>query len=228
MGKLSNRIAFITGAGTGLGRAIAIAFAKEGATVALNGRREEALREVQAEIGEKQAIILPADVTDQSAIHATRDKLLAATGGQLDIVVNNVGGVPTLNSISELTLDEWKQMINLNLTSQFIVANAFLPALRKNGNGKLISVTSALASSYMETYGAYSASKAGVEALMKTLAIEEEKNGIQVNIFDPIYFTSEGNPDTDIDPADIVAILIDLAATSSIEKSGEVVKPLKA
>lgn len=225
MGKLTNRVALITGAGTGLGRAIAIAFANEGATVVLNGRREEKLREVEREIGEGKAIVIPADLTDETAVHALRDELLSSTDGKLDILVNNAGGVSAMNSISELTLEQWKQMMDLNLTSQFLATKAFLPALRKSGNGKILSITSGMVHFYMNGFAAYSSSKAAVEALMKTLAVEEKDNGIQVNLFDPINVISEGNPNGEKDPAEIVATLIELAAASSIEKSGEVVKP---
>ncbi len=225
MGKLTNRVALVTGAGTGLGRAIAIAFAKEGATVVLTGRREEKLREVEREIGEGNAIVIPADLTDEAAVNALRDKLLNSTDGKLDILVNNAGGVSAMNSISELTLEQWNQMMNLNLTSQFLATKAFIPALRKSGNGKVLSVTSGMANFYMNGFGVYSASKAGVEALMKTVAAEEKDNGIQVNLFDPINVISEGNPNGEKDPAEIVATLIELAAASSMEKSGEVVKP---
>lgn len=220
-----NRVALVTGAGTGLGRAIAIAFANEGATVVLTGRREGKLREVEREIGSGKAIVIPADLTDETAVRALRDKLLSSTNGKLDILVNNAGGVSAMNSISELTLEQWKQMMDLNLTSQFLATKAFLPTLRKSENGKILSITSGMANFYMNGFGAYSSSKAGVEALMKTVAAEEKENGIQVNLFDPINVISEGNPNGEKDPAEIVAAIIELAAATSIEKSGEVVKP---
>lgn len=225
MGKLTNRVALVTGAGTGLGRAIAIAFANEGATVVLTGRREGKLREVEREIGNGKAIVIPADLTDETAVRALRDELLSSTNGKLDILVNNAGGVSAMNSISELTLEQWKQMMDLNLTSQFLATKAFLPTLRKSENGKILSITSGMANFYMNGFGAYSSSKAGVEALMKTVAAEEKENGIQVNLFDPINVISEGNPNGEKDPAEIVAAIIELAAATSIEKSGEVVKP---
>ena len=225
MGKLMNRVALVTGAGTGLGRAIAIAFANEGATVVLTGRREGKLREVEREIGNGKAIVIPADLTDETAVRALRDELLSSTNGKLDILVNNAGGVSAMNSISELTLEQWKQMMDLNLTSQFLATKAFLPTLRKSENGKILSITSGMANFYMNGFGAYSSSKAGVEALMKTVAAEEKENGIQVNLFVPINVISEGNLNGEKDPAEIVAAIIELATANSIEKSGEVVKP---
>lgn len=225
MGKLTNRVALVTGAGTGLGRAIAIAFAKEGATVILTGRREEKLREVEREIEEGKAIVIAADLTEEKEVHALRDELLEKTNGKFDILVNNAGGVSFMGSTSDATLEQWKQMIDLNLTTQFLTTKAFLPSLRKGGNGKIISVTSMMANFFMEGYGPYSASKAAVEALMKTIATEEKDHGIQVNLFDPVNIISESNPGGATDPADIVTVLIELAAAPSIEKSGEVVKP---
>lgn len=224
MGKLTGKVALVTGAGTGLGRAIAITFAKEGATVVLNGRRGEKLREVEKEIGDK-SIVIPADITDEGEIKGLLEKLQKNTDGKLDILVNNVGGVNVMGTTGEMSLEQWQKMFDLNLTSQFLATKTFLPMLRESENGKLISVTSGMVNFFMSGMGAYSASKAAVEALMKTVAEEEKENGVQVNLFDPLNAVSEGNPQGQYDPMDIVGILIDLAAATSVEKHGEIVKP---
>lgn len=225
MGKLTNRIALVTGAGTGVGRAIALAFAKEGATVVLNGRREEKLREVAAEIGEENAIVIPADVTNEAAVQELFEKLTEKTNGKLDILVNNAGGVSAMAPTTELTLEQWQSMFDLNATSQFLVTKQFLPILRENGNGKIISVTSGMVNFFMEGMGAYSATKGAAEALMKTVAVEEEKNKVQVNMFDPLNAVSEGNPDGEHDPSNLVSVLVDLAAANTVERTGEIIKP---
>lgn len=225
MGKLTNRIALVTGAGTGIGRAIALTFAKEGATVILNGRREEKLREVEREIGDGKAIVIPADLTVESEVKALFEKLKQKTGGKLDILVNNAGGVNSMASISDVTVDQWQSMLKLNLTTQLLATKQFLPILRESGNGKIISVTSSMANYFMEGYGAYSVSKAAVEALMKTVAVEEKDNNIQVNLFDPLNAVSEGNPDGEYDPLHLVGVLVDLAASETVVKNGEVIKP---
>lgn len=210
MSNLSNRVALVTGAGTGLGRAIAIALAKEGFTVVLNGRREEKLREVENEIGKGKIVVIPADVTVEEGVRHLRDNLLQQTEGRLDILVNNVGGVPAMGQIGEMTLDQWKQVMDKNLTSQFLMAKAFLPALRESGHGKIISVTSAMAHYFVKGFGAYSASKAGVESLMKTIAEEEKENGIEVHIFDPQNVISEANPQGEKDPMEVVGPLVNI------------------
>lgn len=225
MGKLTNRIALVTGAGTGVGRAIALAFAQEGATVVLNGRREEKLREVAAEIGEEKAIVIPADVTSEAAVKELYEKLTEKTEGKLDILVNNAGGVNAMAPTTELTLEQWQSMFDLNATSQFLVTKQFLPMLRESGNGKLISVTSGMVNFFMEGMGAYSATKGAAEALMKTVAVEEKDNNVQVNMFDPLNAASEGNPDGEHDPSNLVGVLVDLAAASTVERTGEIIMP---
>ncbi|AIF43970.1 SDR family oxidoreductase [Virgibacillus sp. SK37] len=214
----------VTGAGTGLGRAIAIAFAKESATVILNGRREEKLREVAQEIGEG-CFIIPADLTKESEVNTLVDELQKNTAGELDILVNNAGGVNAMAPIEEMSLQQWQKMFDLNLTTQFLTTRACLPLLRKSENGKVISVTSGMVNFFMKGMGAYSASKAAVEALMKTVAEEEKDNGIQINLFDPLNVVSEGNPDGEYEPAEVVGVLVDLAAAESVQKHGEITKP---
>lgn len=225
MSKLSNRIALVTGAGTGVGRAIALTFAKEGATIVLNGRREEKLREVAKEIGEDKAIVIPADLTSESEVKELYEKLKQATNGKLDILVSNAGGVSAVAPVTEMTLEQWQGMFDLNATTQFLTAKQFLPMLRESDNGKLISVTSGMVNLFYNSMGAYSASKAAAEKLMKTVAVEEEKNNVQVNMFDPLNAKSEGNPDGAYEPMDLVGELVDLAAATSVVKNGEIIIP---
>lgn len=210
MNKKANRIALVTGSGSGVGRAIAISLARDGYDIILTGRREEKLQEVANEIGKDQTIVISADVTKVESINQLRDQLLEHTGGSLDLLVNNVGGVPAMGSVEDLTLDQWNLVMDTNLTSQFLVTKAFLPELRKN-KGKIISVTSGMAHFYMNGFGAYSASKAGVEALMKTVAEEEKENGIEVHLFDPENVISEGNPEGEKDPMEVVGKVVEMA-----------------
>lgn len=227
MGRLSNRVALVTGAGTGLGRGIALTFAKEGATVVLNGRREEKLREVAEEIGvtKGKAIVISADVTNEAEVKTLRDKLREETGGKLDILVANAGGVNAMGKTTEMTLEQWQGMFDLNATTQFLTSKHFLPMLRESEHGKLISVTSGMVNFYMEGMGAYSAMKAAAEMFIKTVAVEEKDTGVQVNMYDPLNAVSEGNPDGAHKPMDIVGVLVDLAAATTIEKHGEIIKP---
>lgn len=208
MKKTEDKTALVTGAGTGLGRAIAKTLAKEGFKVILTGRREEKLREVADEIEKGRAIIVPADCLDEQSIQNLRAEVVKHTGGDLDVLVNNVGGVPAMGTIEEITEKDWNLVMDTNLTSQFLVTKAFLPELRKSSNGKIISVTSGMAHFFMKGFGAYSASKAAVEALMKTVAEEEKENGIEVHLFDPQNVISEGNPQGEKDPMEVAGEVI--------------------
>lgn len=210
MKKTEDKIALVTGAGTGLGRAIAISLAKEGYQVVLTGRREEKLREVEHEIEKGRSFVFTADLTKEQDIEELRKKLLEKTGGQLDVLVNNAGGVPAMGSVEEITLADWRLVMDTNLTTQFLVTKAFLPDLRKSKNAKIISVTSGMAHFYLRGFGAYSASKSGVEALMKTVAEEEKENGIEVHLFDPQNVISEGNPGGEKDPMEVMDGLLAL------------------
>lgn len=209
MKNTEDKTALVTGAGTGVGRAIAKTLAKDGFTVILTGRREEKLREVESEIEKGRAIVVVADVTDEKSIQNLHDQVVKHTGGDLDVLVNNVGGVPSMGAVEEMTVANWNLVMDTNLTTQFLVTKAFLPELRKS-KGKIISVTSGMAHFYMKGFGAYSASKAAVEALMKTIAEEEKEHGIEVHLFDPQNVVSEGNPEGEKDPMEVAVQIIDM------------------
>lgn len=225
MNLLANRLAIVTGAGTGLGRATAIQLAAEGAEVVLVGRRREKLEEVAQIIAQSdgRSIVIPCDVTNPEEVRFLREQVLAH-GGRVDVLVNNAGGTGAYSSIHDLTYPVWDSIIRLNLYSPFVVTNAFLPIMREQQYGRIISITSALANIAYENFGAYSAAKAGLEALMKTLAVEEAKHGILVNLFDPGNLKSEQNPHGADDPASVVDKIAALAALSENDFSGQIVK----
>lgn len=210
MTKTGEKTALVTGAGTGVGRAIAITLAKEGYRVVLTGRREEKLREVEKEIGNDNTLVITADVTNEQSIRELHQQLTQKTGGELHVLVNNVGGVPAMGTVEDMSLDQWRSVMDTNLTSQFLVTKAFLPELRKSNGGKIISVTSGMAHFFMKGFAAYSASKAAVEALIKTVAEEEKDNGIEVHLFDPENVISEGNPQGEKDPLEVMEKLLPL------------------
>lgn len=207
-------VALVTGAGSGLGRAIAKTLASEGYHVVLTGRTKEKLEAVAREIGDNKTIVLPADVTNEDSIESLKKELLNQTD-RLDLLVNNVGGVPATGAIAEMTLSQWREVLDKNLSSQFLVTREMLPALRKSKQGRIISVTSGMAHFFMPGFGAYSASKAAVEALMKTVQEEEKNDGIKVLLFDPINVISEGNPQGEKDPMEVMGKLKELLSSGT-------------
>ncbi|MGK4045015.1 SDR family oxidoreductase [Heyndrickxia oleronia] len=225
MGLMTNQVALVTGAGTGLGRATAIQFADEGAKVILTGRRKEKLDEVALIIEQAggQSFVFPVDVTNSKAVNRLRDKLIAHIG-QIDVLINNVGGTGEYSTVHDMTFSLWDHTIRLNLYSSFLVTNAFLPIMRKQKYGRIVSITSAMANFEYEGLGAYSAAKAGLEGLMRTVAMEEKNHGILVNMFDPGNLKTEQNPYGEGDPAMVVAGIVKLATLPADGMNGQVIR----
>ncbi|MBO0993930.1 SDR family NAD(P)-dependent oxidoreductase [Bacillus sp. SD088] len=225
MGLLTNQVVLVTGAGTGLGRATAIQMAAEGAEVVLTGRRKEKLQEVAEVIGQAggRSLVFPVDVTNPEEVNTLRDQLIAQVG-RIDVLINNVGGTGGFSAVHDMTVSLWDHTIRLNLSSSFIVTNAFLPIMRKQQYGRIVTITSAMAHYEYEGFGAYSAAKAGLEGLMRTVALEEKEHGILVNMFDPGNLKTEQNPYGEGDPATVVDGIVKLAALPADGVNGQVIK----
>lgn len=181
MRALDNTIAWITGAGSGIGKAGAIALAGAGATVVLSGRRPEPLAEVAAMIADAggSASVEPLDVADAAACQALADKI-ATDHGQLDILVNSAGlNIPN-RQWPDLDTESWRNVVDINLNGAFNITQAVLPQMRKKGDGLIINISSWAGryDSYL-TGPAYNATKHGVLAMAAHLNIEEGKNGIR-------------------------------------------------
>ncbi|MBD2625831.1 SDR family oxidoreductase [Trichormus variabilis] len=179
------RRALITGASSGIGKATALAFAKAGIDVALVSRSEQKLAAVAktaTEIGvEAKAFTL--DLACVSQVQA-KIQAIALEFGNIDILVNNAGMGYTAN-LSDTPLEDWQQVINLNLTSAFQCMMGILPEMRQRGTGTIINVASIAAKQAFAGWGAYCVSKAGLLSLSQTLAQEERVHGIRVTAICP-------------------------------------------
>lgn len=172
--------AIITGASGGIGKATALAFAKAGINVALIGRSQERLEAVAnaaREVG-VETQIYPFDLAE---LEKVKDKIsaIAADFGAIDILVNNAG-IGYTNTLSETSLTDWQQVMNLNLSSVFQATLGVLPQMRDRGRGSIVNVASIAAKTPFPGWGAYSVSKAALVAFSKVLAAEERANGIRV------------------------------------------------
>jgi len=184
--QLTGKTALVTGGGTGIGRAVAIAFANAGAKVVITGRRGAKLQETCALASGPHAILpYVADVGDREQVAA----LVAWTNqqvGQIDILVNNAGVNVVERRMEVLKPEAWDYLMNVNSTGVFNTIHAVLPQMRERRDGVLITVSS-LAGVRASTLGgaAYSASKHAVNALMKVISVEEKDNGIRATIVAP-------------------------------------------
>jgi NAD(P)-dependent dehydrogenase (short-subunit alcohol dehydrogenase family) len=180
-GKLDGRTAVITGASKGIGKAMALALAAEGARVALVSRDRPLLNAVAAEIGAAggQAFAFPADVTSEDQVRqAERD--IVAQFGKVNILVNNAG-INVRKPVTDFTLEEWHRVMDTNVTAAFLMCRSFIPHMTGQGYGRILNTTSTMSWVSLPGRAAYSASKAALLGMTRTLALELAQEGITAN-----------------------------------------------
>ncbi len=180
-----DRRALITGASSGIGKATALAFAEAGIHLALVSRSQPQL-EVVADAARQFGVKVQVYPIDLSAVAQVRSQIaaIAAEFGPLDILINNAGMGYT-GSLMDMSLADWQQVINLNVTSVLQCIQAVLPGMRERQQGTIVNVASIAAHQTFPNWGAYCVSKSGLLALSKTLAAEERAHGIRVITVSP-------------------------------------------
>jgi 3-oxoacyl-[acyl-carrier protein] reductase len=186
MGQLHNRIALITGAGRGIGRAIALAYAKEGAKLALAARTRCDLEQTaqQAQALGASTCVVPVDVSDPTQVEDMVRQTVAQFA-TIDILVNSAGIAGPVGPLQDNDLTTWIQTIQVNLIGTYLCCRAVLPSMQKQHRGKIINLSGAGASNAWRHLSAYGASKVAVVRLTETLALELEGSNIQVNALGP-------------------------------------------
>lgn len=184
---LHNKVAIITGASSGIGAAAARRFAAEGARLVISARRTKLLEAVAADIQAAggSALCVPGDCRDDThAVELVR-QAVEAFGG-LDIALNNIGTLGQPGPLSSMSLSNWREVLDTNLTSAFLAARAQLPELVRRGGGSLIFTSTFVGHSMgMPGMAAYGASKAGLQGLVYCLAAEHGADGVRVNALLP-------------------------------------------
>lgn len=215
--SLDGKVALVTGAGKGIGRAIALALAKEGVSVGLLARTEKDLIDVTKEIeaiGAKSAYAT-ADVSSMDEVNAAVEKITKSLG-PTDILINNAG-IGKFGKFLELDPQEWKNIIDVNLMGVYYVTRAVLPQLIEKNGGDIINISSTAGQKGAPVTSAYSASKFGVLGLTESLALEVRKHNIRVTALTPSTVATElaykenltdGNPDKVMQPEDLAEIMI--------------------
>ncbi len=184
--KLENRVALITGASRGIGRALAYGFAREGADVVLAARTQGELERTGKEIREKggRVVAIQTDVSNPASVGKLVKGMLAEFG-RVDILINNAGRQPPIGSLAENDLKEWIHTITVNLFGTFFCTKAVLPTMIERRRGKIINLSGGGAAGPRPNFSAYAASKAAVVRLTETLAQEVKEFNIQVNAIAP-------------------------------------------
>jgi 3-oxoacyl-[acyl-carrier protein] reductase len=192
MTDLQGRVALVTGASRGIGRAIAVALARAGADVAINYRAQaEAARQVQAEVqaAGRRALVVQADVSRAADVQ----RLVAAVEaglGPAEVLINNAG-VARRQALEDISEADWDETLAINLKSVFLVTQAVLPSMRQRGWGRIVNISSGAASTGGVVGLHYTASKAGMEGLTRAYAARLAKRGITVNTVAPAVIVTD-------------------------------------
>ena len=189
----SGKAALITGASKGLGKAMALALAEAGANLALVSRDLGKLMETASAVRAcgVQAEAIRADVTDEMQVSVV-EKKVEARFGKLQILINNAG-INVRKPVTDLTLIEWRSVLDTNLTSVFLMCRAFVPLMKGQGYGRILNLTSIMSHVALPGRTAYAASKTGLLGLTKALALELAPEKITVNGISPGPFATEMN-----------------------------------
>jgi len=187
MSKLfENKVVLVTGGTSGIGRATAVAFAKEGAKVVVSGRRkaEGAETVTLVEKAGGRGLFVQADVSDEAQVKSLVDTVVKEFG-RLDIAFNNAGIEGTLAPLTEATTEQYQKLFDINVKGVFLSMKYEIPAMLKTGGGSIVNTSSVAGSVGMPNAGIYIASKHAVNGLSKTAALEVAKQGIRVNTVSP-------------------------------------------
>ena len=223
-------VAVITGAGRGIGRATAVELAGAGYRVVLAGRDRESLEETLHAIGGR-GLAMPTDVTRPAEV----GRLIAAAldaFGRVDVLVNNAGLAP-VRSVKEMTPEEWRAVIDTNLSAAFYATRAAWPAFERQGRGVVVNISSAAARDPFAGFAAYGAAKAGLTLFGLAAAREGAPVGIRVHTIAPgavetgmfrqIRTADEWPADKTLDPADVARVVLQCVRGDLRHASGEVI-----
>ena len=190
--RLQGKVAIVTGSTKGIGKAIAIGYAKEGATVIVCGRSEDLAKGLADELTKQgqKAVAMKMDVTSMDSINQVMDDVVRRFG-RIDILVNNAGISPIWKRAEDTGKDAWDQIIATNLTGAFLCAQAVGNVMIKQKSGKIINMTSVGGEVALPRLVAYCASKAGIISLTQVLAAEWAQHNILVNAIGPSYVETE-------------------------------------
>ncbi|WP_221029115.1 SDR family oxidoreductase [Actomonas aquatica] len=189
--SLQGRRALVTGSGRGLGFSLARGLARAGAAVVLNDVAEDRLAAgVELLRGEGAAVEgCRFDVTDPLAVQQAIAQL-TADGGAIDILVNNAG-IHRYAALDTMSLAQWNDVLSVNLTGAFLVAQAVIGGMKRRGGGKIINICSLMSEGSRPTTGNYTAAKGGLKLLTKSMAVEWGAHGVQANGIGPGYILSD-------------------------------------
>ncbi|MBO8674018.1 SDR family oxidoreductase [Staphylococcus aureus] len=231
MTVLTDKIAVVTGAGSGIGEAIATLLHEEGAKVVLAGRNKDKLQNVANQLAQDSVKVVPTDVTNKEEVDELM-KIAQQTFGGLDIVINSAGQMLS-SKITDYQVDEWDSMIDVNIKGTLYTAQAALPTMLEQSSGHLINIASISGFEVTKSSTIYSATKAAVHTIAQGLEKELAKTGVKVTSISPgmvdTAITAAYNPSDrkKLDPQDIAeAVLYALTQPKHVNVNEITVRPV--
>jgi NAD(P)-dependent dehydrogenase (short-subunit alcohol dehydrogenase family) len=220
--KLKDKVALITGAGRGIGKAIALAYAREGARLAICARTESELHQTVREIHSLKvdAQGWPCDVSLEEAATDLVGSVVKAFG-RIDVLVNNAGVMTRPVPISQLEVKKWDYTIAVNLRGPFLVTRSVLPVMMKQKGGSIINVSSMVGRGAYANFIAYATSKWGLEGFTQTLAAECRSSNIRVNSVDPGYVATKLTGYSGSRPESVTDVFVFLASDEAKGVTGK-------
>jgi NAD(P)-dependent dehydrogenase (short-subunit alcohol dehydrogenase family) len=231
--RLADTVALVTGSARGIGRAIALALAREGADLVLADRRADALPAVAEAIQAlgRRALAHAADVGDAAEVGGLVDRALGEFG-RVDVLVNNAGTIVLPGGLEETTPEAWDTMMAENARSVFLCSRAVVPDMRRRGRGRIVSVASTAGLRGLPERSAYCASKHAVVGFTRALALDLRPHGIAVNAICPgavdTPLTAYSRPEADksawLQPTDVAEVAVFLASDAARGMTGAIVE----
>ena len=220
--KLQGKVALVTGGGRGLGRAIALAYVRQGANVVVAARTTAQIEQVVAEINGlgRRGLAITCDVGDIQGVNHMVDEAISHFG-RLDILVNNAAILSPTRPLAEVAVADWDEVMRVNLRGPFLCCKAVLPQMMRQRSGSIINVSSGLGRDSSPYYGPYATSKWGLEGMTKALAAEVKRHGIRVNSVSPGVVATQMTGFIGSKPDAVTPLFVYLASDDSSSVTGE-------
>jgi 3-oxoacyl-[acyl-carrier protein] reductase len=218
---IKNKIILITGAGSGLGRALAIAAGQAGAKVVCAGRRKDRIQQTAEEVTKAGGVGLAVemDVTDFKSIE--KGLQVAEKSAPIEILINNAGIITGLKAVQELPIEEWDKIMATNVRGPYLLLRAILPGMIQRGFGRIVNISAPI--KHLPKASAYCASKCALDSLTKAVSYELKGLDILVNAVEPPFLDTEMHKGGK-KPEEVMAQILELAALDAGAASGRIVK----
>ena len=219
--NLKNKVILITGAGTGLGKALSIAAGQMGAKVVCAGRRKERIQQTAAEVTKAGGVgvALEMDVTEPKSVEKGLQE--AEKVGPIEILINNAGMITGLKAVQELPIEEWDRIMATNVRGPYLLIRTLLPGMIQRGFGRIVNISAPI--KHLPKATAYCASKCALDSLTKAVSYELKGTDVLVNAVEPPFLDTEMHKGGK-KPEEVAAQILELAVLESGSQSGRIVK----